>query len=66
MATNTDPLRARRTVRSAVTYRGKARPIIAVIDPKQSTITVRLKGCRKTRTYQLEDLYTWGPQLSLI
>jgi hypothetical protein len=56
----------RETAGSSITYRGSSRPLVAILDPKNSTITVRLKGCRKSKTYQLEDLYVWGAQRSLL
>ena len=51
-----------------VEYRGKNRQVVVLLDITAGTITVRLEGCSKRKTYQAADLFTWKPatpQLSL-
>jgi hypothetical protein len=56
----------RRITTAAVLHRGSKRPIVATLDPKAGTFTVRLHSCRKAKTYQIEDLFVFGPQLSIL
>lgn len=56
----------RRSTAAAALHRGRKRTIIAILDPKAATFTVRLHSCRKSKTYQIEDLFAFGPQLSIL
>lgn len=56
--------------KQTVDFRGKARSIVADIDTGTGQITIRpegiTKGKKSLKTYNLVDLFTWGPQLQLL
>lgn len=49
-----------------VRHLGVDRAVVLELDTVAGTVAVRLEGCRIRKTYFIQDLFQWGPQLKLL